>query len=194
MHKETFSEREFFSSFQQGEEKGFAHYFHQYYNTMLFFADGIIKDKDAAKDIVEESFLRLWEKRQTLQSQGFIKSYLYSTVKNFCLQKIRNEKRHKLHHERIHYLSDKLASSAHEHLVRTELFYLLSDAINELPPAIGKVIRLTYIDGKDYNEISQELGRSKETIRKQKTRGIELLKKKFPLSMVVVILIQSLQH
>ena len=169
---------EYFQSLQQGEEKGFAYFFHEYYKALYYFATRLLPDDALAEDAVEESFIKLYEKRNTIQSAQTIKGFLYTTVRHACLDKLAQQKSREVHHQHILYAHDKSESSSFEDLIKTETWALVLKAMEDLTPATKKVFQLHYLEGKSYEEIATQLGRSKETIRKQKQQGLIFLRKK----------------
>jgi RNA polymerase sigma-70 factor (family 1) len=167
-----------FLSFTNGHEIGFLHYYRLYYRPLRYFAIRLLKDEPLAEDVVEESFIKLFEKRATIQSEAGIKGFLYTTVRNACFDKLEQQKIRAAHHRQIEYLQAKESTSADAELIRTETLAIIINAIEQLPPATRKVFQLHYIEGMSYDEISKTLGRSKETIRKQKQQGLATLKGK----------------
>src|SRR3954469_8578611 len=85
MPPEKESLQDYVQAFQRGEEKGFTYFFNELYPALLYFAFRIIDDKPAAKDIVEESFIKIWERHTTFTHNKVIKSWLYTTVRNACI-------------------------------------------------------------------------------------------------------------
>src|ERR1044071_8998431 len=78
-------------AFQRGEEKGFTYFFNELYPALLYFAFRILNDKAASKDIVEDSFIKIWERHSSFNHPKVIKSWLYTTVRNGCIDWQRNQ-------------------------------------------------------------------------------------------------------
>lgn len=178
--KANHSIEEYFQSFQNGEEKGFAYFFRSYHKQLLYFAQKLVHKKQIAEDIVEDGFLKLLENRCSIQAASTIKPFLYSTIRNACVDKLRREKTQADRSRQLFYLQDEEEQSSLEYLIRTETIALILAAIEELPSATQNVIRLHYLEEKSYDEMAKELNRSKETIRKQKKAGLVFLQKRFP--------------
>ena len=67
--------------------------FKEYYDRLVYFSLQLIKDKDQAEDIVQDSFIKYWHQRETvIQNKIAIKNFLYSTVRNASLNTIRHNK------------------------------------------------------------------------------------------------------
>lgn len=181
-----------FTSFQRGEETGYAYFFHAYYRSVFYFANSLLKDDNLAEDTVADCFLKLYQKRETIQSESTVKSFLYTAVRNACMDSLRKQKVRSRNQQDIAYLQDTIEASAAEHLIRTETLSLILSAIEELPPASRTVFKLHYLEGLSYDEIADQLGRSKETIRKQKQYGLQVLRGK--LSGLPILVLFSFLH
>ena len=75
-----------------GEEKVFEFFFRQYYPALSFFANSIIHDENEAKDIVQDSFVILWNNHSVEEKSETVKSFLYTIVRNRCLDHLRKKK------------------------------------------------------------------------------------------------------
>jgi RNA polymerase sigma-70 factor (ECF subfamily) len=63
-------------------------------------------------------------------------------------------------------------------IIRTESLSVVLEAIEELPPASQRVFKMYYLEGKNYDQIALELGRSRETVKTQKKMALSALRKK----------------
>src|SRR6185436_5676399 len=75
-------------SFQRGEEKGFTWFFNELYGSLHYYAFRLLNDKPSAEDAVENSFIKIWERRSGFHHPNVIKAWLYTTVHNDCLNKL----------------------------------------------------------------------------------------------------------
>jgi hypothetical protein len=80
MH-ETKNIEDYFLLVKQGEEQGFNYFFGQLYEPLVHFAFTIVNDKSEAEDIVEDSFVKFWQRRTEIEKAGAVKSYLYTNEK-----------------------------------------------------------------------------------------------------------------
>ena len=164
-------------SFQRGEEKGFDHFFHQLYPALCYFAYSITHNREASEEIASEAFIRIWKRHDQFNNANVIKAYIYQIVKNDSLKYLQAE-------SRVAALADQLAlasdseQSHFESIVRSEVFSELHHAISSLPHACRQIFEKLYIEGKSVNEAAEELQISPSTVRNQKVRGLEILRKK----------------
>ncbi|MES3017436.1 MAG: RNA polymerase sigma-70 factor [Bacteroidota bacterium] len=170
--------KEYVRSFQYGEEKGFTYFFNALYKRLLVYASRFIKDRQMAEELVGESFIKVWKNHTSLDHEGVIKSYLYTTVHNTCIDYLRSKeasvKRNIDFYEHVE-TNDTTEPVIHE-MIRAEVIGELYDAIDRLPTAVQRVYKMSYIQGKTVKEIAEELGIALNTVKNHKARGLVLLR------------------
>ncbi len=162
----------FISSFQQGDESAFDCLFLEYSTALIYFANRYLADAQAAEDIVQDCFVLLWQRRGRLQHVSLIKSYLYTTVRNQCLKQLEKNRRKQL---QVNFPTDE--PSFEETLIASETANQLYQLIDTLTPALQKIIRLYYLEGKSNHEIAKELHIEPDTVIRQRLRAILSLRK-----------------
>lgn len=151
--------------FRDGEEKGFTYYFEAFYPAMLFFAFRLVKDKLIAENIVEESFVRLWKKHGSYETEKEIRQELYTNVGSAAKAWIIRQG---------NVYAEQLQGDSHlMDLIRAEVTRKLYSAIRELPPFYKQVFKLIYIQGKSLKEASEELNISESTLKDHQLIGLQ---------------------
>jgi len=164
--------------FQQGEEKGFAWFFNTLYPALSFYAFKITGDKESSKEIASNAFIKIWERHEQFADALLIRKYLYRIVRNDALKHLRKEKQSTSVHKEVFYLyGNEHQKDCFNSLVTAEISRELLDAINSLPAECSKVFRLLFIEGKSIQETAEALQLSPSTVKTQKKRGIDALKK-----------------
>jgi RNA polymerase sigma factor (sigma-70 family) len=153
--------------FRDGEEKGFAYYFEAFYPAMLFYAFRLVKDKLIAENIVEESFVRLWKKHGTYETEKEIRLDLYINVGTAAEAWVSKEA------IGSRSLSGLESDFQLPELIRAEVTRKLYSAIRELPPFYRQVFKLIYIQGKSLKEASEELNISESTLKDHQLIGLQ---------------------
>ena len=178
--EKNLQEHEALEALLQGRQEGLDHFFTLYYAALVYFARTLVEDAESARDIVEDAFLRLWQRRDVLGMQGSIKSYLYTSVRNGCIDFRRREK-HRRRYLRQQLLQGEPTELPVVHrMVEAETLRLVHQAVESLPRQCGRVFRLFYMEGKPLAEIATEMNLSLSTIKSQKARAIQLLRKRLP--------------
>lgn len=148
----------------------------QFYSPLCLFAERLLADSAAAEDIVGESFVKLWNKRTDFESVQNIKAFMYITVRNACLNHLKQAKRDSLSKKQLAYLTSEKEEFVLNEMIRAEVLKEIMHEINNLPEQCGKVLKLGYLEGLRNQEIADLLNISVHTVKNQKARGIQLLK------------------
>ena len=180
----------YFLSFQYGEEKGFNFFFRTYYEPLSWFATSLLHDEEMAKDLVEECFIRFWEKRKSIKYAKAVKSYLYTSVRNACLEFLKKQKKVQAASKDFLYLSAGCEKPAIHFIIESEVYSETHRALKTLPPQCRKVIQMLYVEGKGYQEIASELDLSIRTIKNHRTRGLALLQKSLAGALLLLLFFQ----
>ncbi|NCU06404.1 MAG: RNA polymerase sigma-70 factor [Chitinophagaceae bacterium] len=164
------------NTFHLNSESDLSLLFKESHKSLCFFAGRYVKDVNAALDIVEESFVKVWAKREQFNSDTGLRSYLYKTVHNGCLKWLEQEKRKASILETYCIISESTEQACFENIVRAETLRQLHTAIGQLPNQCRTIVQKLYIDGKTVAEIATEMNLTASTVKNQKARGIKLLK------------------
>ncbi len=147
--------------------------FDAYYKRLFAFSFKYVENTYAAEDIVEGVLLTLWQKRQNLNKIKHLKSYLYTMVRNASLDYLKKEKKF----VRLDLDKHDAAAVMEQFIIEEETHSILFQALENLPQKSRKVFELSCIQGMKYKDIAEELQISLNTVKSQRARAIELLKK-----------------
>lgn len=165
-------DKELLLKLKRGDKNAFEEIFNKYYSSLVFFALNYLNDKDLSESIVQEVFVKLWEKREFLEIRS-LKSYLVVSARNRCHNELKRqgvvrtyEKRKDIKAEEWPEFSDKLY---------LEKIY---EVIGELPPARQKILKMKLLDGLKYREIAEKLSISPKTVEVQMGKALKYLREK----------------
>jgi len=151
--------------------------FKQYYPRLFTFAFRLLENEEEAEDVVQDAFLIVCEQQGniTLNDQA-IKSYLYTTIKHDALNRLRHKK------VIAHYMEKSPSDAMDEtlvldHLIHAEVIGELQAALDKLPEGCATICRMGYFEGLKNHQIADLLGISVHTVKSQKQRALNLLKK-----------------
>lgn len=168
------SEEELLSRMGEGDAHAFRGVYDLYYTRLCFFAATYTGDVSEAEDLVQELFIRLWKKRADLPGVNHVKTYLYTATRNAAFDYLRAKKRQSIQREGLE-VAEQFESLEETALVREEVLHRVVRELEALPDKYKTILKLLFIEGKSYAEISLLLNIPQATIRKQKERAVAML-------------------
>ena len=161
-------------SFRTFDEQTFEQVFRDNYASLVVMAMRWIKDKDSAKNIVQDVFFKLWEKRSSVQIDSW-QSYLRVAVRNSCFNELKHVEVIRGYERRFSEEEEAMP----DYDVSSDLFaQRLYEAIDDMPPQRRKIFLLSRVDGKKYREIAQLLSLSPKTVEAQMGKALQFLRTK----------------
>lgn len=161
---------------RSSDPAAFASLFRKYYEPLFYFALRFVKDSQTAENIVQDVFVKLWEKREERHIKSSVKSYLYTAVKNHSLNYIKREKSMVSVEEVSVNQTDEI-QSPEESLIENEIMEAVQGAIEKLPQQCRCVYQMKRYDGMTYSEIAEILNVSINTVKTQMKRALKSLHK-----------------
>lgn len=149
---------------RQGSEPAFNEIYMMYAKTLYQRIFSIVKDSSVTEELLQDLFLKIWQKRDVINPELSFKSFLYTIANNLVydyMRKVACDKR----------LVASLMINSVDYYLHTEEAYnvketnfILTEAINKLSPQQKQVFTLCKIEGKSYKEASQILGITTDTV------------------------------
>lgn len=167
-------EKQLLDRLRQGDETALDRLFETYYRYLFKIAHTMLRDTDAAKDCVQEVFLRFWQKRNEIEVKTTLKGYLQRSIVNECLALLRKQRTFSQPETQA-----ALADSAHsplQHLESDSLAALVQAAIERLPEQCRLIFRLSRSQEMSYREIAEHLDLSPKTVENQIGKALKQLR------------------
>jgi len=184
---------EYAHAFQQGDEQALAFFYHEFHPVLSLHAYRLVEDRSIAEEIAAEALVKTWKMHWKLDSYGAIRAYLYKIVHRDSLAYIRKEKKRTAMHQQSQP-PQTVSDTPFDHVVRSEVYRIIHTALKDLSPANRKVIIMHYLEGKTTGQIARELNVHPSTVKTQKNRGLQALRKQLlrPILLVVYFLVKFL--
>lgn len=183
-----FSELDCLHRLTKDDEQAFDALFEHYSALIYRFAYSYLKSRPDAEEIVQECFLKIWEKRRHLRVDMPLKAYLFTTAHNAILNQLRQQQQR----NRFQAYSAGLAPGHVGNEVEfKELESLYRAALEQLPSKRREIFILSRQQGLSYPEIAQQLNLSVKTVEAQMTQALKFLRGYFQAhgeSMVALLL------
>ena len=173
-YMEAIDEQLLFIQVQEGNEEAYKRMFHHFYSPLCEYASQYIEDVES-EELVQEFMVFIWEKRKTIVISKSFRSYLFTAIKNRCLNAIRSSR----YKERVHsILYDQLKDQFEDpdYYFINELTEKIHRAIDELPGKQKEVFLLSRFGEKTNTQIAMELEISVKTVEYHITQSLKNLR------------------
>ncbi len=179
---------------KKGEESAYELLFNEFYGVLTVYANKYVKDIETAKEIVQDLFVHLYEKRENLDINSSLKSYLFRSTHNRCINYINAQKIRIQHAEYVFKTADITEDNLEQEVNKTELEQALFTAINELPPKCQSIFKMNRFEGLSNTEIAEKLKLSKRTVETQISKALRILRIKIePYRGICIIIFLSVR-
>ena len=151
------------------DKKHFEEIFTKYYSMLCIIAYDYVGDKSLAEEMVQDTFMAIWEKRDSITVTPAIRYYLVKATQNTCLQYLRKKK---IETQPIDTIStEKMIAWSDDyplgHLFEKELADIINQTIQSFSPQIQKVFLLSRFKDMTYSQIAAILNVSENTVKTQ---------------------------
>lgn len=135
----------------------------KYWSATFVTAFRILKNRELAEDISQDTFTKLWKNRHTLTSIGSFTSYLHTTTHNLCVDQIRQMKVQNKFLENI-YAINNTSSNIWDTIENDELKDKINQGLQKLPNAHREVLIMSREENMTHTEIATIVGISQRTV------------------------------
>lgn len=172
----TLIEKVLISRFKVGDSGAFSSIFTAYYKDLVLFAARFTKEKDSAEEIVQDTFVKLWEEHETVNINVSLKSFLLKSVQNKCIDLLRHKKIMQAHNSYVLELPPLLECDTDNYILYSELHDQMEAALDKLPDEISDAFRMNRFKGLKYFEIAEILDVSVRTVEVRIGRALNMLR------------------
>lgn len=165
------------------------HEIYDHFSTQLYFNIlRMVRDEDVAQEILQELFVKIWEKRSVIDPDKAFSSFLHRVAKNMVYDHFRKLSVAKRLETHLTTVTNNSYSHIEEELIYKESNQLFLDAVAQLSPQRKQVFTLCKIEGKSYNEVSDLLKISTSTVSDHLLKSNKFIKAQMLLTDSLVIL------
>jgi RNA polymerase sigma-70 factor (ECF subfamily) len=180
--------------FKPLDEQTFETLFRDNFTGLCQFAAGYVKDTEDAREIVQDAFVSLWEKRQSIDFSKPVKSYLSTTVRNRCLNYLRDHKKFSTDLLALENLSQDTIFGQPDKLVEADLRDQIARAIEELPEKCREVFVLSRRHHLRYQQIADQLQISVKTVETQMSKALQHMRVRLSEYLPIFLIILLTHH
>ncbi len=172
----AFSDDQLMTLLKDKNQLAFTEVYRRYWHILYLHAYRMLADEEGAKDIIQDLFIALWSKVATIEINSNLKSYLYMMTRNRVINYIR---KNKINDDFVLMLAEAMPESDGR-LVKQiddrDLITLIDKEINQLPARMKQVFEMSRKDFLSNKEIAAILGTTEETVKKQISNSLKVIK------------------
>lgn len=150
--------------------------FNYYYSGLCAFAQKYIADKDIVEDIVQDFFVTFWLESPRLEIKSSLKSYLFTSIHNRCLDWYKHSKVHDKYRKEIFLKREETEIRTDEMVVESELRMAIQKGLEKFQPRTREIFEMSRIRGLTNQQIAEELVLSKRTVELQISNALKILR------------------
>ncbi len=162
---------------RQGDKQEFEKLFRSSYVSLVRYAKTLLRDHDAAEEIVQELFFRLWQDRQTLRVESSLNGYLFRSVHNRSLHYIEHQKVVSRHAGEVSAGAELTSEPVTEAIYYSELQTRVARVLEQLPERCRVIFRMSRFEGLKYHEIADKLAVSLKTVEADMGKALREFRK-----------------
>jgi RNA polymerase sigma-70 factor (ECF subfamily) len=170
------TEKDLIMRLKSGDQTAFELLFHFYYPGLVIYSTQFTTDRAEAEEIVQDFFVRFWQKHQNILPADSLKNYFFSSVKNSSLNLLKHRKIEEKYLKQLNDLSNSHLVYNEDLYLETELQEKIKKAIDLLPEKCREIFIMSRINGLKNEEIATELNLSKRTVETQISKALKVLR------------------
>jgi len=171
------------------DQPAFTELYNRYKDLLYIYACKITMDNDIAKDMVQELFVKVWDKRQQLNYTTSFSSYLYTAVRYKFFELLDKQKVSESYIQSIQHYLDAGEHLTDNYIREKELAFVIEREISNLPEKMREVFLLSRKQNLHNKEIAVKLNISEKTVKNQLSTALKTLKVKLGLLNFLLMLI-----
>lgn len=165
--------------------------FRTYYQPLCNYAYTFVQNRDEAEEIVQSTFLSVWEKRENLEIRTAVKPYLYAMVRNACLNVLKHEKIKQQHAAVELAVAEKSVESVTRTVMASELEAKIYEAMEKLPQQCRLIFKLSRFEELKYSEIAEQLDLSVKTVENQMGKALKIMREQLKDYLPLLIILMN---
>lgn len=163
-------------AFKKGDKRAFDELFRRHHRKLYLFLFRLLNSKEDAEEIVQDTFLKIWERREDFMETYPFDAFIFQIAKNAFLNLNRKRVNRKVFENHLLFFNERYSTETEDYVLFEETKAILNIIIEKLPPKRKEIFLLRRIEGLSRNEIAERLGISIMTVDNQLLKANKYLK------------------
>lgn len=164
------------NNLRNGDQTAFAEIYNQYRSKIFVYASSLCKSPDIAEEIVQEVFIKIWQKRDQINTELNFGAYIKKITLNHVLNHLKKIAREKSLQQQLFLFIETIRNSTEDNLLEKELLKTYDEAIAQLPPQKKLIYNLSRNEDLTHDEIAKRLNISKNTVKNHMVEATRLIR------------------
>ncbi|HXO75055.1 MAG TPA: RNA polymerase sigma-70 factor [Puia sp.] len=174
---EKMTDETLLSLLMQDDADAFAMLYRRHWEPMFLNAARVLSSREDGRDVVQEVFISLWDRRRTLNVTGSVLAYLQTSIKYMAIRFIRKNITRRDYLSRLTRAeTEASAADGEERVQLKEIQHVITHAVEHMPTKMREVYLLSREEQLSHNEIAEQLGISPETVKKHIQHALQLIR------------------
>jgi RNA polymerase sigma-70 factor (ECF subfamily) len=174
---------------KKDDQPAFTEIYNRYAESLAGFAASKLYSLDDARDVIHDLFVKLWENRDEVYVTSNLKSYLFAIVRHRIIDKIRRNITREEYASMVQALIVPSHDSADKQVEAKEFQQTIEKSLNQLPPRVKEIYKLSRDEGLSNHEIAEKLNLSEQTVKNQLSAALKHLRSSLSSIEVVVFML-----
>lgn len=186
------TEKDTLLALKAGDESAFREIFDQNFRKLYAFSFRLLKNKEQAEEVVNDTLMNVWTNRERLNPDFPIAPYLYTISRRLALNALRQIATSQKAIDQLWLSMENASNDTEESVLLSDLQRFTESALVTLPPQQQMVFRLSRFEGLNYDEIAVRLNISRNTVKNHLVAALKTLKTHFNQSDVTYFILLSM--
>lgn len=173
---DTYHEQSVILRLQKGDNDAFLEVYNQYHQPLYHYVLRFVKSPAIAEDVLQDVFLKIWEIKSRIDPELSFKAYLYRICRNSVFKLLKKMAVDENLRVQVMKQFSQSVADADLKILWQQYEEILQAAIDRLPPQRQKVFKLCREEGKTYEQVAEELGISRNTVKEHMVLAMKLIR------------------
>lgn len=161
---------------RNGDQLAFAQVYNLYRSKMYAYAYNLCKSAETAEEIVQEVFIRLWQKKEQINTDLNFAAYIKKITLNHVLNYLKKVARDRALQEEVLNYMDTIRNTTEDNLLEKELLKTYDEAIELLPPQKKLIYQMSRNEEMTHDQIAEKLNISKNTVKNHMVEATKFIR------------------